>query len=82
MKSKILIETASIIDMAKSLGRTKRSNRKLKSFSFMFDAEANAAYIKYEDKKIAKTIAVDENTNADFDSKGNLIGIEYLNINK
>jgi len=81
MKGSIRLETANILEIARSFGKSKKK-KKLQSFCFMYDAEANAAYLKYHDVPVAKTLKVDENTNADFDAKGNLIGIEYLNINK
>ena len=60
--------------------KIKEFSPKLTSFNFSYDAEANASYLKYGDFPVAKTVAIDKNTNADFDAKGNLIGIEHLNI--
>jgi uncharacterized protein YuzE len=43
-----------------------------------YDPEADAMYIKLANKAIAKTKEIDKNTIMDFDSSGNLVGIELL----
>lgn len=43
-----------------------------------YDSEADAMYIKIAKKPVAKTKEMDKNTIMDFDSSGNLVGIELL----
>ncbi len=43
-----------------------------------YDPDADAMYIYLKEGKSFKTKEVDENTILDYDSKGNVIGIEIL----
>ena len=44
------------------------------------DKKANAAYIEFNNSKVAKTEKLGTGLNADFDSKGELVGIEIYNL--
>ncbi len=46
------------------------------------DKEANAMYIEVSDEKFAKNRKIDNETILDLDAKGNIIGIELLNVSK
>ena len=43
-----------------------------------YDEDADALYIKLKEGEVAKTKEVDKNTMLDYDSQGNLLGIELL----
>ena len=43
-----------------------------------YDPKADAMYIRLSEKPVARTKEIDKNTIMDFDSSGNLIGIELL----
>ena len=47
-----------------------------------YDNEADAMYIKFSDSAFGSNKKIDNNTIADFDKKGNLIGIELLSVSK
>lgn len=44
-----------------------------------YDSFAKALYIRLQEKKVGRTIEVNEDLNLDLDEKGNLVGIEILN---
>ncbi len=44
------------------------------------DKKANAAYIEFKSSKVAKTEKLSSGLNADFDSQGELVGIEIYNL--
>lgn len=50
--------------------------------SIDYDPRAHAAYIHISDLKVAKTRPEAENVLVDLDSKGNLVGVEMLNVGK
>ncbi len=43
-----------------------------------YDPDADAMYIKLKECEVATTREIDENTIADYDKDGNVIGIEIL----
>ncbi|MDP2651550.1 MAG: DUF2283 domain-containing protein [bacterium] len=45
-----------------------------------YDKEANAAYTTLRKGKVAKTVKISEDVLADFDRKGNVLGIEMLSV--
>ncbi len=47
-----------------------------------FDREADALYIEFSEGKFASNKKIDENTIIDLDAKGNIIGIEFLDVSK
>lgn len=44
-----------------------------------YDASANALYCRLAEGGAARTVEIDDSTNADLDSDGRLLGIEVLN---
>ncbi len=44
------------------------------------DAKANALYIKFQKGKFAKNRKLDDETIIDLDEKGNILGIELLEV--
>lgn len=46
------------------------------------DLKADALYIKFQEGKFAKNKKIDEETIIDLDEKGNILGIEMLNVTK
>ncbi len=47
-----------------------------------YDKEADAMYIEILDGEFAKNKKVDDFTIIDFDKKGNILGIELLDVSK
>ena len=47
-----------------------------------FDKEADAVYIELSNGKFASNKKIDHNTIIDLDEKGNILGIEILNVSK
>ena len=47
-----------------------------------FDKKADALYIKFSEGKFSKNKKIDEDTIIDLDAKGNILGIEMLNVSK
>jgi uncharacterized protein YuzE len=47
---------------------------------FSFDEKADALYIRFQKGKIKKTIEINKDTLMDVDEKGQLLGIEILDI--
>lgn len=47
-----------------------------------FDTVAKAVYVKLTDNKVVRTKEFAEEVFIDFDYKGNLVGVEMLNIEK
>lgn len=47
-----------------------------------FDREADAIYIELSSGEFASNKKVDKNTIIDLDEKGNILGIELLNVSK
>ncbi len=47
-----------------------------------YDKEADAAYIYFSKKYVKKTVNVNSSLNIDLDEKGNLIGIELLDVSR
>lgn len=47
-----------------------------------FDKEADTMYIELSEESFALNKKIDKETILDLDKKGNIIGIELLNINK
>ena len=45
-----------------------------------FDKEADAVYIEFSSGEFDKNKKIDEDTIIDLDSKGNILGIELLNV--
>ncbi|MBS3106025.1 DUF2283 domain-containing protein [Candidatus Woesearchaeota archaeon] len=43
-----------------------------------YDSDADAMYITFRDDKVDHTKEIDENTIADFNKKGQVIGVELL----
>lgn len=43
-----------------------------------WDAEAKAAYVHLSGNRVARTLEINSNTNIDLDSKGHLVGIEWV----
>jgi len=43
-----------------------------------YDPEADAMYIRFKEGEIDRTKEIDENTIADFDKSGKVIGVEIL----
>ena len=43
-----------------------------------YDSDADVMYIKFRDERVDHTKEIDENTIADFDKKGQVIGVEVL----
>jgi len=43
-----------------------------------YDSDADAMYIKLKEERVVKTKEIDDNTILDYDSKGNVIGVELL----
>ena len=46
------------------------------------DKEADAVYIEFSSGKFASNKKIDEDTIIDLDDKGNILGIEILNVSK
>lgn len=44
-----------------------------------YDSYAKALYIRLQERKVNRTLEINEDLNLDLDEKGNLIGIEILN---
>ena len=44
-----------------------------------YDAQVSALYVTLADGRVARTVALDDGTNADEDAGGKLLGIEVLN---
>jgi uncharacterized protein YuzE len=59
---------------------------RVRKMRMTYDKEADAAYIHVKDSiaagEVAKTIALDENINLDFDRNEKLLGIEILSASK
>jgi len=47
-----------------------------------FDKEADAMYIEFSSGEFASNKKIDDETIIDLDEKGNLLGIELLNVSK
>ena len=47
-----------------------------------FDKEADAVYIKFSDGEFASNKKIDDDTIIDLDKKGNILGIELLEVSK
>ena len=47
-----------------------------------FDREADAVYIELSSGEFASNKKLDKNTIIDLDEKGNILGIELLNVSK
>jgi uncharacterized protein YuzE len=47
-----------------------------------FDKEADAVYIEFSSEDFASNKKMDDSTILDLDKKGNIIGIELLNVSK
>ena len=47
-----------------------------------FDKEADAVYIEFSSEDFASNKKMDDSTILDLDEKGNIIGIEILNVSK
>lgn len=47
-----------------------------------FDKEADAVYIEFDSGEFASNKIVDKDTIIDLDKKGNILGIELLNVSK
>ena len=47
-----------------------------------YDAEADAMYIEFREGTFAGNKKIDEDTIIDLDNKGNILGIELLNVKK
>lgn len=47
-----------------------------------YDKMANATYMTLHNGKVAKTVEISSNVIADFDKKGNVLGIEVLCVTK
>ncbi len=48
----------------------------------IFDKEADALYIELSSGEFASNKKIDDNTIIDLDKKGNILGIELLNVSK
>ncbi len=46
------------------------------------DKDADAMYIEFSDAPFSKNKKIDNSTIVDLDNKGNIIGIEVLNVSK
>ena len=44
-----------------------------------YDAKVDALYIRWTDAKIAESDEISEGVILDYDSKGNIVGVEVLN---
>jgi uncharacterized protein YuzE len=44
-----------------------------------YDSYAKALYIRLQERKVNRTLEINEDLNLDLDEKGNLIGVEILN---
>ena len=55
-----------------------QKNFLLDTMKITYDEDADAMYIKLIRGKVAKTKEVDPNMMVDYDSKGNILGIEIL----
>lgn len=53
--------------------------KKLLHLSFSYDKEHGLAYIYFDEDEVTQTIEVQENLLLDFNKKGEVIGIEFLN---
>jgi uncharacterized protein YuzE len=49
---------------------------------FVYDAEVDAGSIHLSEGPSAETLVVNDNLNLDFNSKGELIAIEVLNVSR
>jgi len=47
-----------------------------------YDAKVDALYLRWTDAKIAESDEVSEGVILDYDSKGNVVGIEVLNASQ
>jgi len=47
-----------------------------------FDKEADALYIEFNEGEFAANKKIDNDTIADLDENGNILGIEMLNVSK
>ena len=47
-----------------------------------FDKEADAVYIEFSSGEFSSNKKIDNNTIIDLDKKGNILGIELLNVSK
>jgi len=47
-----------------------------------YDAKVDALYLRWTDAKIAESYEVSEGVILDYDSKGNVVGIEVLNASQ
>ena len=47
-----------------------------------FDKEADAVYIEFSSEDFASNKKMDDSTILDLDAKGNIVGIELLNVSK
>lgn len=47
-----------------------------------FDKEADAVYIEFSGGEFGSNRKIDNNTIIDLDKKGNILGIELLNVSK
>lgn len=47
-----------------------------------FDKEADAMFIEFDSGEFGSNKKIDNNTIIDLDKKGNLLGIELLNVSK
>ncbi len=47
-----------------------------------FDKDADAVYIEFSSGDFASNKKMDDNTILDLDEKGNILGIELLNVSK
>ena len=54
----------------------------LPAMKIRYDPDADAMYIKLVNRQIVKTKKVDDNTLIDFDSSGNVVGIELLFVSE
>ncbi len=45
-----------------------------------YDSEVDAIYIYLQQKEVAKTIELSDSVKVDLDEKGNLIGLEVLDV--
>lgn len=51
-----------------------------KQFSVELDEASSMAYVTFSAGPVAKTVAINEDLNIDLDADGNVLGIEYLNL--
>jgi len=47
-----------------------------------YDKDADAMYIEFDSGEFAKNKKIDDETIIDLDKKGNILGIEILNVSK